>query len=71
MTIIRLYAIIDSSRSEYVQAIKDTYSASMLIAIITRDYKDTIQAIEYMLRIVSSKYPGVCTGVKLDEMTKD
>jgi len=63
--------IMDPSKPECVQAIKDAHEAGIRVAMITGDNEDTAQTIGRMLGIVSPEYPGAVTGVELDEMTED
>ena len=54
--------------SECVQAIAHAVGAGVRVTMIAGDHKDTAQAIDSMLGIVSPKYTGAITGVELDDM---
>jgi magnesium-transporting ATPase (P-type) len=69
LTIIGLCAIVDPPRPECVDAIALAHKASIRVAMITGDHKDTAIAIGDQLGLVNDKYPGAITGPELDNMT--
>jgi len=68
LTIVGLCAIIDPPRSECVVAIEEAHHASVRVAMITGDHKDTALAIGATLGLVDVEHPGSITGPELDAM---
>jgi len=71
LTIVGLCAIMDPPRPECVDAIKEAHKASVRVAMITGDHKDTAIAIGHMLGIVDDKFSDALTGPELDAMSDD
>lgn len=71
LTLVGLCAIMDPPRPECVDAIKEAKTASIRVAMITGDHKDTATAIGRMLGIVDEKYSSAITGPELDAMTDE
>merc|ERR1719162_1266660 len=71
LTIVGLCAIIDPPRAECVVAIEEAHHASIRVAMITGDHKDTALAIGASLGLVDLKHPSSITGRELDAMDDD
>ena len=71
LTIVGLCAIMDPPRPECVDAIAEAHQASVRVAMITGDHKDTALAIGSQLGLVDEKYSEAITGPELDAMTDD
>jgi len=71
LTIVGLCAIIDPPRAECVVAIEEAHHASIRVAMITGDHKDTALAIGASLGLVDLKHPSSITGPELDAMDDD
>jgi len=71
LTIVGLCAIMDPPRPECVDAIAEAHQASVRVAMITGDHKDTALAIGSQLGLVNEKYSDAITGPELDAMTDD
>lgn len=71
LTIVGLCAIIDPPRSECVVAIEEAHHASVRVAMITGDHKDTALAIGASLGLVDKEHPSAITGPELDAMDDD
>jgi len=71
LTIVGLCAIIDPPRAECVVAIEEAHHASVRVAMITGDHKDTALAIGASLGLVDTEHPAAITGPELDAMTDD
>jgi len=71
LTIVGLCAIIDPPRAECVVAIEEAHHASVRVAMITGDHKDTALAIGATLGLVDAEHPGSITGPELDAMDDD
>lgn len=68
LTIVGLCAIIDPPRAECVVAIEEAHHASVRVAMITGDHKDTALAIGASLGLVDVEHPSAITGPELDSM---
>merc|ERR1711935_519602 len=71
LTIVGLCAIIDPPRPECVDAVEEAHHASIRVAMITGDHKDTALAIGASLGLVDLKHPSSITGPELDAMNDD
>jgi magnesium-transporting ATPase (P-type) len=71
LTIVGVCAIMDPPRPECVAAIAEAHEASVRVAMITGDHKDTALAIGTQLGLVTEKYSEAITGPELDTMTDD
>jgi magnesium-transporting ATPase (P-type) len=71
LTIVGLCAIIDPPRAECVVAIEEAHHASVRVAMITGDHKDTALAIGASLGLVDVEHPSAITGPELDAMDDD
>jgi len=71
LTIVGLCAIVDPPRPECVDAIEDAHNASVRVAMITGDHKDTALAIGASLGLVDREHPTAITGPELDSMSDD
>merc|ERR1711957_763320 len=71
LTIVGLCAIIDPPRSECVVAIEEAHHASVRVAMITGDHKDTALAIGASLGLVDVEHPAAITGPEIDSMSDD
>ena len=71
LTIVGLCAIVDPPRPECVVAIEEAHHASVRVAMITGDHKDTALAIGAQLGLVDSEHPSAITGPELDAMGDD
>jgi magnesium-transporting ATPase (P-type) len=71
LTIVGLCAIMDPPRPECVDAIAEAHKASVRVAMITGDHKDTALAIGTQLGLVDEKYSEAITGPELDVMTDE
>lgn len=69
LSIVGLCAIMDPPRPECVDAIAEAHRASVRVAMITGDHKDTALAIGSQLGLVDEKYSEAITGPELDSMT--
>jgi len=69
LTIVGLCAIMDPPRPECVDAIALAHKASVRVAMITGDHKDTALAIGTQLGLVDKKHSEAITGPELDAMT--
>lgn len=69
LTLVGLCAIMDPPRPECVDAIKVAHRASVRVAMITGDHKDTATAIGKILGIVDETYSEAITGPELDAMS--
>jgi magnesium-transporting ATPase (P-type) len=68
LTFVGLCAIVDPPRPECVVAIEEAHHASVRVAMITGDHKDTALAIGAQLGLVDSEHPSAITGPELDAM---
>jgi haloacid dehalogenase-like hydrolase len=66
-----LCATTDPPRPDCVDAIAEARKASVRVAMITGDHKDTAPAIGTQLGLVDKKYPEAITGQGLDAMADD
>lgn len=71
LTIVGLCAIIDPPRSECVVAIEEAHNATVRVAMITGDHRDTALAIGASLGLVDLEHPSSITGPELDAMDDD
>jgi len=71
LTLVGLCAIVDPPRPECVVAIEEAHHASVRVAMITGDHKDTALAIGAQLGLVDSEHPSAITGPELDAMNDD
>lgn len=71
LTMVGLCAIVDPPRPECVVAIADAHHASVRVAMITGDHKDTALAIGAQLGLVDQEHPNAITGSELDAMSDD
>ncbi len=71
LTIVGLCAIVDPPRPECVVAIETAHHASVRVAMITGDHKDTALAIGASLGLVDRAHPAAITGPELDAMSDD
>jgi len=71
LTIVGICAIIDPPRSECVVAIEEAHQASVRVAMITGDHKDTALAIGAQLGLVDLEHPESITGPELDSYEDD
>jgi magnesium-transporting ATPase (P-type) len=71
LTIVGLCAIVDPPRPECVVAIEEAHHASIRVAMITGDHKDTALAIGASLGLVDREHPAAVTGPELDSMSDD
>jgi len=71
LTIVGLCAIVDPPRPECVVAIEQAHHASVRVAMITGDHKDTALAIGASLGLVDVKHPAAITGPEIDSMSDD
>jgi magnesium-transporting ATPase (P-type) len=71
LTIVGLCAIVDPPRPECVVAIEEAHHASVRVAMITGDHKDTALAIGASLGLVDVEHPAAITGPELDAMSDD
>uniref|UniRef100_A0A7S4A9M6 Cation-transporting P-type ATPase N-terminal domain-containing protein n=1 Tax=Pseudo-nitzschia australis TaxID=44445 RepID=A0A7S4A9M6_9STRA len=71
LTIVGLCAIVDPPRPECVVAIEEAHHASVRVAMITGDHKDTALAIGASLGLVDTEHPAAITGPELDAMSDD
>jgi len=71
LTIVGLCAIVDPPRPECVTAIEEAHHASIRVAMITGDHKDTALAIGASLGLVDREHPAAITGPELDSMSDD
>jgi len=69
LTIVGLCAIMDPPRPECVDAIALAHKASVRVAMITGDHKDTALAIGTQLGLVDKKHSEAITGPELDAMS--
>jgi len=68
LTIVGLCAIVDPPRPECIVAIEEAHHASVRVAMITGDHKDTALAIGASLGLVDVEHPAAITGPELDSM---
>jgi magnesium-transporting ATPase (P-type) len=71
LTIVGLCAIVDPPRPECVVAIEEAHHASVRVAMITGDHKDTALAIGASLGLVDREHPAAITGPELDSMDEE
>lgn len=71
LTMVGLCAIVDPPRPECVVAIEEAHHASVRVAMITGDHKDTALAIGASLGLVDREHPAAVTGPELDSMDDD
>ncbi|KAG7344076.1 cation-transporting P-type ATPase [Nitzschia inconspicua] len=71
LTMVGLCAIVDPPRPECVVAIEEAHHASVRVAMITGDHKDTALAIGAQLGLVDSEHPSAITGPELDAMSDE
>jgi magnesium-transporting ATPase (P-type) len=71
LTFVGLCAIVDPPRPECVVAIEEAHHASVRVAMITGDHKDTALAIGAQLGLVDAEHPHAITGPELDAMSDD
>eukprot|EP00529_Nitzschia_sp_RCC80_P003146 CAMPEP_0113496070 /NCGR_PEP_ID=MMETSP0014_2-20120614/29931_1 /TAXON_ID=2857 /ORGANISM="Nitzschia sp." /LENGTH=1074 /DNA_ID=CAMNT_0000389979 /DNA_START=97 /DNA_END=3321 /DNA_ORIENTATION=+ /assembly_acc=CAM_ASM_000159 len=71
LTFVGLCAIVDPPRPECVVAIEEAHHASVRVAMITGDHKDTALAIGAQLGLVDAEHPSSITGPELDSMDDD
>ena len=71
LTMVGLCAIVDPPRPECVVAIEEAHHASVRVAMITGDHKDTALAIGANLGLVDREHPAAVTGPELDAMSDD
>jgi len=71
LTIVGLCAIVDPPRPECVTAIEEAHHATIRVAMITGDHKDTALAIGASLGLVDREHPAAITGPELDSMNDD
>jgi len=71
LTMVGLCAIVDPARPECVKAIEEAHHASVRVAMITGDHKDTALAIGASLGLVDREHPAAVTGPELDAMSDD
>lgn len=71
LTMVGLCAIVDPPRPECVVAIEEAHHASVRVAMITGDHKDTALAIGASLGLVDREHPAAVTGPELDSMSDD
>jgi len=71
LTIVGLCAIVDPPRPECVVAIETAHHASVRVAMITGDHKDTALAIGASLGLVDRAHPAAITGPELDAMSDE
>jgi magnesium-transporting ATPase (P-type) len=71
LTFVGLCAIVDPPRPECVVAIEEAHHASVRVAMITGDHKDTALAIGAQLGLVDAEHPNAITGPELDAMSDD
>merc|ERR1719261_1085981 len=71
LTMVGLCAIVDPPRPECVVAIEEAHHASVRVAMITGDHKDTALAIGASLELVDREHPAAVTGPELDSMDDD
>lgn len=71
LTMVGLCAIVDPPRPECVLAIEEAHHASVRVAMITGDHKDTALAIGAQLGLVDAEHPTAITGSELDAMDDD
>ena len=71
LTIVGLCAIVDPPRPECITAIETAHHASVRVAMITGDHKDTALAIGASLGLVDADHPAAITGPELDSMSDD
>mmetsp|Transcript_24702 Transcript_24702/g.58427 ORF Transcript_24702/g.58427 Transcript_24702/m.58427 type:complete len:1051 (-) Transcript_24702:152-3304(-) len=71
LTIVGLCAIVDPPRPECILAIEEAHHASVRVAMITGDHKDTALAIGASLGLVDAQHPAAITGPELDSMADD
>jgi magnesium-transporting ATPase (P-type) len=71
LTMVGVCAIMDPPRPECVSAIAEAHGASVRVAMITGDHKDTALAIGVQLGLVNDKYSEAITGPELDAMTEE
>merc|ERR1719261_2061145 len=71
LTIVGLCAIVDPPRPECVVAIEEAHHASVRVAMITGDHKDTALAIGASLGLVDREPPAAVTGPELDSMSDE
>lgn len=71
LTMVGLCAIVDPPRPECVLAISEAHHASVRVAMITGDHKDTALAIGAQLGLVDAEHPNAITGPELDAMDQE
>jgi magnesium-transporting ATPase (P-type) len=71
LTMVGLCAIVDPPRPECVVAIEEAHHATVRVAMITGDHKDTALAIGAQLGLVDAAHPSAVTGPELDAMEDD
>eukprot|EP00536_Pseudo-nitzschia_multiseries_P001570 jgi/Psemu1/234748/estExt_Genewise1.C_190218 len=71
LTMVGLCAIVDPPRPECIVAIEEAHHASVRVAMITGDHKDTALAIGASLGLVDTEHPAAITGPELDSMSDE